>query len=160
MSRLVLIMMSAAVLSACSNIPSAQELSATRGLVLCAPTEICPIIKVNWNEQDKAYLKVDISLDDAYRAYKIESIDFSNGQQNLHFKVSAAGESKYLAGVYRSKNSVITPVDVLAQLKASDHISLQVNTDQGHIKRYLLKDGQRSSAYQQFMDYYQTTQAQ
>ena len=153
MKKITYLIFGALFLTGCASVQN-TELNSTRGLLICAPSELCPIIKVQWDEQNKAALKVDVFLDNPKTYYDIQSIAFENGQKSHTFKPTAPTQQQYLANNYRSTASIDTPLNLMADLKGSDAISMKIVTDKGIITRYLFKDGQESSAFKQFVQAY------
>ena len=51
---------SAAVLSGCNTVPSQTE-NATAGLLICEPNELCPVVTVSWNEQQKNTANIHVA---------------------------------------------------------------------------------------------------
>lgn len=135
-------------MTGCATVQNTEQ-NSTRGLLLCAPNEICPIVKVNWNEQDLSTFKVNVLLDNPTIYYDIQSISFENGQKSHSFTPIAPTLKQFVYGNYRSNSSIITPMDIMADFKGSDAISMKIVTDKGTISRYIYKDGQESSVYKQ-----------
>ncbi len=157
MKKISLLVLASALMTGCMTAPQ-TELNATRGLLLCEPNSICPIVKVKWNEQDKTTLKVDVSLDNPSTYYDIQRIVFDNGQKSHSFKPIAATQQQFILSNYRSSSTILTPVDLMTDLTETHSISMRIVTDKGSISRYIFKDGQASSAYRQFIQAYTESQ--
>ncbi|MDQ8935939.1 hypothetical protein [Acinetobacter rudis] len=154
MKKIALLLGSSLILSACANpqiTPTTQN--ATKGILLCELGEICPVVKVNWNTQDKSQVQLDIYLDHPASYYDIKAIVFNNGQISYAYKPSSTNQ-EFRLGSYRSAVSIDTPLDLMTKLKGTTALSMNVITDKGEIKRYIYKDGKESSAYLQFVQAY------
>ena len=157
MKKLSVLIIGTVLMSGCTTAPP-TEVSATRGLLICEPNSICPIVKVKWNEQDKSTLKVDVTLENPTTSYDIQRIVFDNGQKTQSFKPTEATRQQFILSNYRSSSTILTPVNIMAELTGTDSISMQIITDKGSIRRYIYHDGQASSAYRQFIQAYPHTQ--
>lgn len=153
MKKLSFLIVGTVLMTGCTTAPP-TELNATRGLLICEPNSICPVIKVKWNEQDKSTLKVDISLDNPSTYYDIQRIVFDNGQKTQSFKPTDATRQQFILANYRSTATILTPVNIMADLTGTNAISMRIITDKGSISRYIYQDGKASSAYRQFIQAY------
>lgn len=156
MKKLTGLMLGAMLISGCASLPESENV-ATRGLLLCEANELCPSVMVSWNEQKKDLLEVQINLNSVNKDFEINHVSFSNGQKTFGFTPSAATQHDVLFGMHRSRNSVIVPVKLMADLGGKEprqKITMSLETDKGMITRYVLKDGKESLLYQQFKSVY------
>ncbi len=137
---------SAVVLSGCNTL---QTESATAGLLICEPNELCPVVTVAWNEQLKDTASIYVALNSANKNYDIQKISLSNAQKNIEYAAVQKTEYDIFLGMHRSKNSITVPSKIFTELNSGKNISLTVHTDQGALKRYIYKDGKQSLLYQQ-----------
>lgn len=146
---------SALVMAGCASTPPVDTnvQNATQGILLCQLGELCPIIKINWNDQDKTQVKLHVYLDHPASYYQMKEIIFDNGQKSFSYQPSSTTQ-EFTRGFYRSGISVNTPVDLMVKLKGTPALSMTIITNKGDIKRYIYKDGQQSSAYAQFTQAY------
>ncbi|WP_353172757.1 hypothetical protein [Acinetobacter rudis] len=154
MKKLALLLGSALMLGACAHqqtAPTAQN--ATKGILLCELGELCPVIKVNWNAEDKSQVQLHIYLDNPASYYDIKAVVFNNGQISYAYKPSSTNQ-EFTRGFYRSGVTIDTPPNLMAKLKGTPAASMNIITDKGEIKRYIYKDGKASSAYAQFVQAY------
>lgn len=154
MKKLALLLGSTLMLAACANQqPATTAQNATKGILLCELGELCPVIKVNWNAQDKSQVQLHIYLDHPASYYDIKAVVFNNGQISYAYKPSSTNQ-EFTRGFYRSGISVDTPLNLMSKLKGTPEASINLITDKGEIKRYIYKDGKESSAYLQFVQAY------
>lgn len=155
MKKLALLLSSALLISACASTqpvnPNVQN--ATQGILLCQLGELCPVVKINWSEQDKTRVKLHIYLDNPASYYDMKEIIFDNGQKSYSYKPSSTSQ-EFTRGFYRSGVSIDTPMSLMADLKGTPAVSMSIITNKGEVKRYIYKDGQQSSAYHQFLQAY------
>lgn len=155
MKKLTLLFSSALLISGCASTqpinPNIQN--ATQGILLCQLGELCPVVKINWNEQDKTRVKLHIYLDNPASYYEMKEIIFDNGQKSYAYKPSSTSQ-EFTRGFYRSGVSIDTPLNLMADLKGTPAVSMTIITNKGEVKRYIYKDGQKSSAYMQFIQAY------
>ncbi|AXY59819.1 MULTISPECIES: hypothetical protein [Acinetobacter] len=126
----------------------------TKGLLICQPAELCPVLTVVWNETHKDVLKVKISLNDAHTSYNIQKVVFTNGEKSLPFNVTGPTEIDRPFKANRSRNSVLVPVNLVAQLGGSSSILMNIHTDKGVISRHIVKDDVKAPVFQELVKYY------
>mgnify|MGYP003618788982 FL=1 len=126
----------------------------TRGLLICETNEICPIVTVVWNETHKDILKVNLSLSSVYKKYNIEKVVFSNDIKNLSFNVIGPTEIDFIFKANRSRNSIIVPINMMTEFQGSQNVFMKIYTDQGVIKRYIVKDNVKAPVFVDFSKYY------
>ncbi|WP_374666148.1 hypothetical protein [Acinetobacter sp.] len=158
MKKMMGLALSAMLISGCAALPESGNVG-TSGLLLCEANELCPAVLVGWNEQKKDVLDMKISLNSVSHYYTIKHVSFSNGQKTLDFTPAAATEQAMILGMYRSRAFVTVPVKLMAELKVEgqkedQNITMSLETDRGTITRYVLRNGQESSLFQQFKQVY------
>lgn len=126
----------------------------TRGLLICETNEICPIVTVVWNETHKDILKINLSLSSISKKYNIEKVVFSNDVKNLSFNVIGPTEIDFVLKANRSRNSILVPVNMMAEFQGSQNVFMKIYTDQGVIKRYIVKDNVKAPVFEDFTKYY------
>ena len=129
----------------------------TQGLLICQPNEMCPIVTVVWNEAHKDVLKVKLSLNSAYTKYNIEKVVFSDGVKSHSFNAIGPTEIDFAFKANRSRNSVLVPVNVMADFRGSQSVFMEIHTDQGVITRYLLKDNVKAPVFEELSKYYKVS---
>lgn len=158
MKKLTGLLLGTILISGCATTLPETDKVATRGLLLCEANELCPSVMVSWNEQKKDVLDVQINLlNSVNNEFDIKHVSFSNGQKTFGFDPITATEHEVVFGMHRSRNSVIVPVRLMADLdgqKSGQKIMMSLETDKGTITRYVLKDGKESLLYQQFKSVY------
>lgn len=158
MKKIVGLLLGTLLISGCATLPESKNIG-TGGLLLCEANELCPTVLVGWNKQAKDMLNMQVSLNSVKHYYNIQHISFSNGQKTLEFDPVAATEQEQILGMFRSRASITVPVKLMAELKQENtahapEITMSIDTDSGTITRYVLKDGQESSLFQQFRQVY------
>lgn len=139
--------MAVAILGGCSSVPT-QTQTATVGLLICEPNELCPVVTVSWNEQLKDTASIKVALSSAKLDYDIQKISLSNAQKNFDYAASSKTQYDQILGMHRSQNSISVPSKIFTELN-SGNIALTVHTDKGALKRYVYKDGKESLLYGQ-----------
>lgn len=134
--------------------PNRQNVGTT-GLLICAQNELCPVVTVSWNESNKDLLKLKMHLGSTYNKYDIQKVVFTNGQKSQSFNVTGPTEHDHLLGANRSTNYILTPVNLMASLKGTSTIKMNIYTDKGIISRYVYKDGVAAPILGEFQKVYQ-----
>ena len=78
-----------------------------------------------------------------YKKYNIEKVVFSNDVKSLSFNVIGPTEIDFVFKANRSRNSIIVPINMMTEFQGSQNIFMNIYTDQGVIKRYIVKDNVR-----------------
>lgn len=125
-----------------------------RGLLICEKTEICPIITVIWDENNRDILNIDIKFMSIYQTYDINRVVFSDNIKKLSFDTISPTKIDFVLKSNRSRNNILVPVDIMRNFKNSNNIFMEIYTDKGVIKRYLIKDNVTSSVFDDFNKYY------
>lgn len=153
MKKLAALIFGSVLMTGCATTQNVENVS-TVGLLICKPNELCPIVTVSWNESHKDLLKLRVSLNSTKTQYDIQKVIFDNGQQSYSFSPVGKTEQDFVFGNYRSRNSIITPVNLMNNLRGSDQILMNIYTDKGVISRYVYKDGQEALIYKEFKSVY------
>lgn len=147
------------LLHGCATVPqdtAPPDDVATAGLLLCQPTEQCPIMSAHWNPENKSQLRIDVRLNSSYLYYDIKKVTFIVDGKHLSYKPKQPTVLRYVNRLEprRSSNYIVVPSSFLSEFKNAKSIEVQINTDHGPIKRAMYKDGQQSSAYKNFIEVY------
>ncbi|WP_171255420.1 hypothetical protein [Acinetobacter sp. SFB] len=97
-----------------------------KGLLICQTNEICPIVTVAWNESFKDILKVKMSLNSTYQQYDIHKVILTDGTKTHSFNVNGPTENDYAFAAYRSRNSIMIPINLMADFSSSQNISMNI----------------------------------
>lgn len=159
MKKLWYIPLSALLIAGCASNPNnANSNVGTQGLLICQPSEICPIVTVAWNEAHKDILKVKVSLNSAYTKYNIEKVVFSDGVKSHSFNVIGPTEIDFAFKANRSRNSVLVPVNMMVDFRGSGNVFMEIHTDHGLIKRYIVKDNVKAPVFEELSKYYKVNE--
>ncbi|OTG82838.1 hypothetical protein [Acinetobacter sp. ANC 4648] len=153
MKKIAVLILSCFVITGCATTQKTEDVE-TKGLLICKPNELCPIVTVIWNQDRKDILKVRVSLNDIYNKYEIEKVTFENGKKSYAFDMIGKTEQDFAFGANRSRNIFVAPVGLMNDLSGSNQITMNIYTDKGVISRYVYKDGKKASIYEQFMSVY------
>ncbi len=157
--KLLCIPLGVLLITGCASNPNdATSNVGTQGLLICQPSELCPIVTVVWNETHKDFLKVKLSLNSAYTKYNIEKVVFSDGAKSHSFNVLGPTEIDFAFKANRSRNSVLIPVNLMGDFKGSQNIFMEIHTDQGVITRYILKDNVKAPVFEELTKYYKVSE--
>lgn len=137
------------ILCGCAALPQSDHNIGVKGLLICEPTELCPVVSVDWNKYAKDRLNINIRLDSSQQRYEIEKISFDNMRQTYVFSPDALTKQEWVLRRHSSTTNIFVPNDLIKKLQGS-RIRMNIYTNQGVISRYIYKDGQESLLYQQF----------
>lgn len=125
--------------------------------MICAQNELCPAVKVTWNEQSRSNLKITAYLPSAKDDYDIQQFVFLIDQKPYSYAPTTATTHEYINRMvpHRSSNYIVVPSAFLSTFKNAKDIELKLVTDKGNITRPVYRNGQQSSAYRAFINLYQ-----
>ena len=89
--------------------------------------------------------------------YNIEKVVFSDGVKSHSFNAIGPTEIDFAFKANRSRNSVLVPVNVMADFRGSQSVFMEIHTDQGVITRYLLKDNVKAPVFEELSKYYKVS---
>lgn len=140
----------------CATSSTQPQNIASTGLLICAQNELCPAVKVAWNEQNRSNLKVTAYLPSAKDDYDIQQFVFLIDQKTYSYVPAAATTHEYIGRMvpHRSSNYIVVPSSFLSTFKNAKDIELKLVTDKGNITRPVYRNGQQSSAYHAFINLY------
>jgi hypothetical protein len=144
-------------LAGCATSNTQPQNIASAGLLICVQNELCPTVKVTWNEQNRSNLKVTAYLPSAKDDYDIQQFVFLIDQKPYSYAPTTATTHEYINRMvpHRSSNYVVVPSAFLSTFKNAKDIELKLVTDKGNITRPVYRNGQQSSAYRAFINLYQ-----
>lgn len=144
-------------LAGCATSSTQPQNIASTGLLICAQNELCPAVKVTWNEQNRNNLKVTAYLPSAKDDYDIQQFVFLIDQKPYSYAPTTATTHEYINRMvpHRSSNYIVVPSAFLSTFKNAKDIELKLVTDKGNITRPVYRNGQQSSAYRAFINLYQ-----
>lgn len=126
----------------------------TRGQLLCEAGQKCPELAIDWQKNKGEYA---LSL----HSYDQQQLDMSEISFVIDGKVlsyPAIGQTNYRrldnSNVIDSSNTVMIPDAVLKQFRDAKNIAVIMNTNQGEIAHYMLKNQKSSDAYRLFLRAY------
>lgn len=141
----------------CATSSTQPQNIASTGLLICAQNELCPAVKVTWNEQNRSNLKVTAYLPSAKDDYDIQQFVFLIDQKTYSYAPTAATTHEYISRMvpHRSSNYIVVPSSFLSTFKNAKDIELKLVTNKGNITRPVYRNGQQSAAYRAFINLYQ-----
>ncbi|NCI78131.1 hypothetical protein [Acinetobacter kanungonis] len=144
-------------LAGCATSSTQPPNIASTGLLICAQNELCPAVKVTWNEQERSHLKITAYLPSAKEDYDIQQFVFLIDQKPYSYTPAAATTHEYINRMvpHRSSNYIVVPSSFLSTFKNAKDIELKLVTNKGNITRPVYRNGQQSSAYRAFINLYQ-----
>jgi hypothetical protein len=144
-------------LAGCATSSTQPQNIASTGLLICAQNELCPAVKVTWNEQNRSNLKITAYLPSAKDDYDIQQFVFLIDQKPYSYAPTTTTTHEYINRMvpHRSSNYIVVPSSFLSTFKNAKDIELKLVTNKGNITRSVYRNGQQSSAYRAFINLYQ-----
>lgn len=126
----------------------------SRGQLTCEAGQICPELAIDW-KQTKGEYPVTLHYYDQNKL-DISAISFIVDGNTYNYNTLSQTNYRPLAksNIIDSSNTVLVPKEVLKNFKQAQSIAVIMNTNQGEIAHYMLKNQKSSDAYRLFLRAY------